>query len=259
MRFKKIQIFLSFFFSCVFFFIINTSAFSQILDDPALVEEIGVKLNKYKKDYEDILKAINEVSAIEKLNIKLKMTNERFENYSKANSSTIENNDELGGICETCLNLKESIDLKIKELIEGDEQKIKKKDITNKLNRFLTDYRKMKSQGELYVKEENRDSLQILRQGEQCNQLSSKTEAMFAENEELIKGDPELTVLCDSIRQTKEQINKLYIPPTKDIWGIITKIAIVFAMIFFAVMIYNIIKSKKMLKTIKKPNDTPSI
>ncbi len=258
---NKSQILFIIIFINLSFLLISNDAICQRSDDPAIVDEIESKLNKYKGDYEAIETSLNEISTVDdNLKADIKKTNDKFENYSKVYFSTIENNDNLGSIYDKCVDLQLKIEKKIKDLQEGGVKELKKTELKNKLNIFLSDYRKMKIQGGLYVKNKYRDSLQMLKQGEQLLQLNAKLEALCSENDDFIKNESDLQELCDSSKQIKEYINRLYIEPKKDIWGIITKIAILFAMIFFAVMIYNIIKSKQMLKTVKKPKDnTPEI
>jgi hypothetical protein len=257
---KKAQILFIIIFLNMAFFFMGSVAICQKSDDPAIVEEIENKLNKYKSDYESIETSLTVVSTVDDdLKANIKKTNDKFENYSKVYFSTIENNDNLGSIYDKCVDLQLKIEKKIKDLQEGTAQEEKKSELKNKLNGFFSDYKKMLQQGDLFVKNKNRDSLKVLKEGEHIILLNNKLETLCTENDDLIKKEPELQILRDSINQTKEHINKLYIAPKKDIWGIITKIAILFAMIFFAVMIYNIVKSKQMLKAVKKPNDTPEI
>ncbi|GEM_PF-4896044 len=233
----------------------------QTLDDPAITEEIENKLSKYKKDFEEIEKSIKEISDIDdNLKTNIKKANDKFENYSKIYFSSIENNENLGEIYDQCVDLQIKIDKKIKDLTEGGAREKKKSDFKNKLNDFLSQYKIMKQKGDLFVKNEERDSLKLLKEGEDFIKLNARFEILYTDNEDFIKSEPELLALCDSSNQSKENINKLYLEPKKDIWGIILKIAIVFAIVFFAVMIYNILKSKKLLKAAtKKTNDTPEI
>jgi hypothetical protein len=259
---KKSQIIIILFFINLTLFFARTEAICQKADDPAIAEEIKSKLDKYKADYETIEKSIKEVSDVnDDLNSDLKKLNDKFENYSKIYFAAIEKNENLESTHDMCVDLQLKIEKKIKDLQTGGAKEQKKSDLKNKLQGFLADYAILKAQGDLFVKNENRDSLQLLKQGELLQQLNVKLDALCAENDEVINNDPDLKKLCASGKQIKESINKLYIKPSKDIWGIIMKIAIIFAMIFFAVMIYNIIKSKLMLKAVKKPkpNNTPEI
>jgi len=180
---KKSQIIIILFFINFTFFFARNEAICQKPDDPAIVEEI--KSNK--TDYETIEKSIKEVSDVnDNLNSDLKKLNDKFENYSKIYFAAIEKNENLESTHDMCVDLQLKIEKKIKDLQTGGAKEQKKFDLKNKLQGFLADYAIIKEQGDLFVKNENRDSLQLLKQGERLQQLNVKLEALCSENDELI-------------------------------------------------------------------------
>lgn len=194
----------------------------------------------------------SDISEIENSYISIKG---RLDVYYKR-SPLIEDKPLLRKIYLKCDDLQRSIGKNIETINAQIKQSGEKTKVLIKLEQYDSTFKVMVIQGQEFCDKKNQEALDSLKQ--ETTKLDLKLN-QDANNKELIDSNEELKNLYKSIDSSKNTINNYKIAKPFDIWGLISKIAIVFAVVFFAVMIYNLFKSKKLMKAPAKKDNTPSI
>ena len=247
---KKIRFaFFALLFCVSFFFKGNSLIASDVKNDSytktqCLLNDIYNKLKVIKKSIVNIGDIDSKNSDIDENKKLLEKSYTEWEGFRE--------NKILLGLYKSCKELINDIQKKSAEI----RDKEKKNGLLTKFKKDFNDLKKMSIRGEDFCKNENKDSLESIKT--EAKTIETTTSSEFTTNKDFIDTIPELKDVKDSITKTAKSISNMKVAESTNIWNfnLIWQGAIVLASLFLiGNMIFNNLKTKKMMKNINKPNN----